>query len=103
MTLEGTFQLTVKSLYQTVGLGVVGSSSEAFVAEHHHEVTPEFGLELAAPIRGDCGRCAKPGYPTLQECSSHCLCLNVWEREGFWPAGKPVYDSQEVGVTIGVG
>ena len=76
VTFESTFQLPVKSLNQPIGLGVVGSGSET------------------APVRGNCGRCAKPGYPSLQECSSHCLCCNVWQGKGFWPASKPVDHSQ---------
>ncbi len=56
MTLEGPFQLPVKSLHQPVGLGVVGSCSEAFGAKYLHEVTPESRLKLAAPVSGDCSR-----------------------------------------------
>ena len=67
-----------------------------------HEITPEPRLKLTAPVSGDGGRCAKPGYPSLQECSSNCFCHNVWEGKGFWPAGEPVYDREEVGITIGV-
>lgn len=82
---------------------MVSSGSNAFGTQQNHEVIPESGLELTAPVSGDCGRSAESGYPALEECSRHCFCGDVWEGKGFQPAGEPVYDSQEVCVAIGVG
>lgn len=51
----------------------------------------ELGLELVSLVCCDGLFLTEAGYPTREQNARHCLCGDVWKREGFWPMGEVVH------------
>ena len=91
----------MKTFYQSIGDGVVGSRADALGTKEMHELCPEFGLELTSSVCGDGGWGTKAGNPTGDEGSGDGLSCDVRDRDGFRPTGEAVNAGEQVCVSSG--
>ena len=69
-------------------------------AQEGHHLAPKGGGKLAALVRDDPGRDAKPRDPAPEETGRTGRCRDVCQRDGLNPPRETVDDGEEIGISL---
>ena len=101
-SLEGSLQLPVKTLHETVGLRAVSRRVGGGDPEQLVEFRPHVAGELRATVGGDVVRHSEAGDPVADEGSRTGLGGGVGQWNGFRPPSEAVDDREEVLHALGL-
>ena len=73
-----------------------GGHPAEFDTAELRQVVEQLWLELSSLFSHDGLWTTKAWYPVREQGTWHCLCCDVRDREGFWPARETVYSSEAV-------
>lgn len=79
------------ALYLSVCLGMISGCAKTFVTSKFSQLAERLWLKLSSLINCDTEGCAKSGYPLRKELLCYCCCLDIYDRDGFWPSTVLVY------------
>ena len=90
----------MKTFHHPVCLGMVSSGCDTLDAPSGHQLGPDGGAELGAPVGGNCSWNPKRGDPSVGESVCDRFRRHVWNWNRLWPSREPVNDGKKVFVAV---